>query len=191
MTAVQGAGAALAALGAFAGAVGQRQQFKLQAEIAAINASMAQNNARYEMMRGQRQEQAVRLKTAQLKGTQRATLAGRGIDLGAGSAARTLATTDIMGEIDANQVAANAVRAAWGQRTQATGYSSQAAMSRSAASAVSPFLAAGTSLIGSAARVDGSWYAGYAAGSADPFGDGLPPPRNSAPTDPPMNNWGA
>lgn len=154
----QGAGGVFGALGSFLSAVGNQAMLRGQADIAEINARIEEGNAQATLLAGQRSEQMVRLKTGALKGRQRATLAANGVDLGQGSAARVLTDTDIMGEIDANQVKANAVRDAWGYRVKATNLNNEALTKRGAADAVSPFLAGATSLMGSATSVARSWY---------------------------------
>ena len=47
-------------------------------------------------------------------------------DLGVGNAAETLASTDIMKEVDANTTMANAIRNAWGYRMQGTNFTNEA-----------------------------------------------------------------
>jgi hypothetical protein len=42
---------------------------------------------------------------------------------------RVLTSTDLVGEVDANTIAANAIRAAWGYRTEAANHRGQALMS--------------------------------------------------------------
>lgn len=172
---MQGAGAISSGLGAYYGAQSQKSSLELQANLADINARMSESAAQSTLLTGQREEQKSRIATANLKGTQRAGLAANGVDLGVGSAANILTTTDVMGEVDANTIQANAVRSAWGYRTQAVNQTNQALMSRASAGAISPLTSAATSLLGSAGAVAGNWYqynkAG-AFGSASP-GDGL------------------
>ena len=48
--------------------------------------------------------------------------------MGSDTATNILTTTDVMGEIDANTIEANAVRAAWGYRTEGVNYQIDAAM---------------------------------------------------------------
>jgi hypothetical protein len=55
-------------------------------------------------------------------------MAARGIDLRSDTALNILTTTDVMGEIDAQTIEANAVRAAWGYRTEGVNYQIDAAM---------------------------------------------------------------
>lgn len=156
---MQGMGAILSAIGAWAGAGAQKASLRAQAEIAEINAKTAENNAQAVLFAGQREEQRSMLHTAGLKGAQRTRFAANGVDLGVGSAARVLTTTDVMGEIDANQIKANAVRQAWGHRVQATNYQNDALRSRANASAINPLLAGASSLLGSAGSVAANWYA--------------------------------
>jgi len=191
---LQGAGVASSALGAYFGAQSSKLTLEGQADTADINARMvassadanrtiAEINARTlekqaqgTLLTGQREEQKARIATANLKGKQRATLAANGVDLGAGSAENIQTTTDVMGEIDASTIAANAVMSAWGYRTQAsnvkaqaliddanaktsiTNLNNQARTSRSASSAISPETSAFTSLMGGAGQVAASWY---------------------------------
>lgn len=164
---MQGAGAASSAVGAYYGAESSKQSLNLQAGLADINARMSESAAQQTLLTGQREEQKSMIATAQLKGTQRASMAANGIDLGVGSANQILTTTDVMGEADANTIHANAVRNAWGYKTQAVNQTNQALMSRASADAINPTLAATTSLIGSAGQVAGNWYQYNKAGAFD------------------------
>jgi hypothetical protein len=155
---MQGTGAASSALGAYYGAQSQKQSLELTANLADINARMSESAAQQTLLTGQREEQKSRIATANLKGTQRASMAANGIDLGEGTAANVLTTTDVMGEIDANTIHANAVRSAWGYRTQSVNQTNQALTSRASAGAINPGQAAMTSLLGSAGSVASNWY---------------------------------
>jgi hypothetical protein len=76
-------------------------------------------------------EKAIVTKTmqaGQVKSTQRARLAANGIAVGVGSAAEVQASTDIIKEIDKNQIKSNAVADAWGYRMKAVGYEGDALM---------------------------------------------------------------
>jgi hypothetical protein len=180
------AGAVNSAVGAYYSAKSQQAQQQYQAAIGQVNASLAESDAtlldlnssisesqgRLTLMAGQREEQSVRLRTAQLKGTQRASLAASGVDLGEGSAARVLATTDYMGEVDARTVQANAARSAFGYQVQANNqkfaamsarvqganYTAGSAFATANANTINPAASATTSLIGSAGQVATSWY---------------------------------
>jgi hypothetical protein len=155
--ALMSAGAANNAVGAYYSAKGQRTSLRYQADIAETNARLSEMGAQSELARGQREEQSVRLRTAQLKSGQRAAMAANGIDLGEGSAAEILTSTDYMGEMDANTVASNAVQSAWGQRTQSLNFKNDALMARATASGINPSAAAMTSLLGDAGKIAAQW----------------------------------
>lgn len=98
------------------------------------------------------------LQAGQLKSRQRVALAGAGVDIGTGSAAEIQASSDLLKEIDVNTIASNAARSAWGYRVQGVNYQTEAITKKSAANAISPAMALGTSLMGSATSVASSWY---------------------------------
>ena len=152
-------GAVSSALGAYASVQAQKSTLETQAILSGINAKTAERSAQSALLAGQHDEQRSQLATANLKSTQQAAFASNGVDLGEGSALRTLNSTDLMGAIDKNTIAANAVRQAWGYRTQAVNASNQALMSSSAAGAMNPLSGAATSLLGSAGSVASNWYA--------------------------------
>lgn len=151
-------GAASSAMGAYYGAQSRKQELELSANLSDINARMSESAAQQTLLTGQREEQQSMIATAKLKGTQRASLAANGVDLGEGSASQILTTTDVLGEVDAHTIHSNAVRSAWGHRAQAVNQSNQALMSRASAGAINPGQSAFTSLLGSAGSVATSWY---------------------------------
>lgn len=151
-------GAVQSTIGSYYSAQMQKSSLQFQAEMQQINARIMEGQAQAELMNGQQQIAALTMQAGQLKGRQRASLAANGVDLGVGSAAELQASTDIMKEIDVNQINANAVQAAWGKRLQATNLSNDALQKRATASSLSPMMAAGTSLLGSAGAVASSWY---------------------------------
>lgn len=144
---------------------GQAALAEAQARIHEINARMAEQGAQSVLLQGQQQVGALTLKAGQLKSSQRTALAANGVDLGEGSAAELQASTDVMKEIDTNTLAANAVRSAWGYRTEASNHlieagnaRAQAHIARATAKGISPGMALAGSLLGSATNVAGSWY---------------------------------
>lgn len=144
-------GGVTSAIGAYASA----QSSRAQARIDDVNAQLSEQGAQAALLQGQQQEMASRLATANLKGTQRADFAANGVDLGEGSAARTLTSTDVLGSVDANTIHANAIRAAFGYRTQALSYANDAMQRRAGPGG---FAAATSTLLGSGGRVAQSWY---------------------------------
>ena len=180
--AIQGIGAIVGVMGAYAQAGAMKRNLQMQAELAAINAKTAEATAQSMLLAGQRNEQRSSIATANLTSTQITAFAANGIDLGEGSAARTLTSTDVLGEIDKNTIHANAVREAWGYRTNAVNYQNDALLKTAAGDAVSPGTAAGTSLMNSAGAIASSWYQLGKGGGSGLLGNGTgnsPPPPES------------
>lgn len=151
-------GAATSAIGAYFTAKGQKNNLNASAGIADTNARLSELTAQSALFQGQREEQASRIATANLKEKQRAGYAGSGISLDSETVQRVLTSTDVMGEIDANTINANAARAAWGYRTESVNYTNEALTSRAAAKAINPKGQAVTSLINSAGPIADNWY---------------------------------
>ena len=85
-------------------------------------------------------------------------MAANGIDLGSETAVNILTSTDVMGEIDANTVAANAARSAWGYRTEGVNFRNDALLKRSSAGSINPMMRTGTTLLTGATDVAKSYY---------------------------------
>lgn len=163
----QAGGGIMSAVGGYYSASAQKASLKAQAAIADTNARIAELGAQSALQQGQQQVASLTLQAGQLKSRQRATMAANGIDLGIGSAAEIQASTDIMKEIDMATVEANAVRSAWGYRTQAVNYQNEALMQRATAKGISPGATLASSLLGTATSVAGSWYAMNKVGAFD------------------------
>jgi hypothetical protein len=165
-------GAAAGGIGAFFGSGTQKENLRGAAAVSEANARIADTNARIAELgaqsvldQGQTQAGTLTMRAGQLKSSQRVALAANGVDVGTGSAADVQATTDLMKEVDTNTLTANAVRTAWGYRTQGINAQTQAmnlrndALSKRAmGSGISPLGATTTSLLGSAGNVASSWY---------------------------------
>lgn len=146
------------AIGSFYSAKSTKLALQTQANIAAINARLSENTAQSALAAGQSQVAAQTLRAGQLKSSQRASMAANGIDLGVGSAAETLASTDVMKDIDKNTIEANAISSAWGYRTQGVSYVNDALAKSVTADAVSPIGSGFTSMLGGAGQVASAWY---------------------------------
>lgn len=151
-------GALSSAIGAYASVKSTKASMRMQAILNDINAQTAERTADSTLAAGQHEEQSSMLRTAQLKSTQQSEFASHGIDLGEGSAARVLTSTDVMGAIDKNTIAANAVRSAWGYRTAAVNDNNGALFAAASAGSLSAGSSAATSLLGSAGSVAQNWY---------------------------------
>lgn len=152
------AGAGVSAIGAYSSAKSQQLALSGAADIADINAGLSEQAAQQELARGGAAVASASARAGQVKSSQRAAMAANGVDLGEGSAAEVLASTDLYKEGDINTLTANAVRAAWGQRVQATNYKNEASSKRAGADSISPVMAGATSLLGSAGTIANSWY---------------------------------
>ena len=138
------AGSGLQAYGAYQSSKGQKAAHLYNAQVGEMQAQDA-------LARGEQEVVRERMKTADLKGRQRAALGASGIDVNEGSALDILTGTDFMADLDAQVIRENAEREAWGHRTGAQ-------MDRFAASQQRPGTAAATSLLGSGTKVASSWY---------------------------------
>lgn len=154
----QAFGVGMETVGSYYAAKAEKASLEGQAALADINAQMSETAAQVALRKGQQEGQQVQLKSAALKGQQRASLAASGVDLGSGSAVNILTTTDVLKEMDVNQINANAVREAWGYRTEGTNYANKALLTRASAKGINPLMAAGRTLITGASAVAKSKY---------------------------------
>lgn len=154
----QGAGAVVAAYGAYESAQAQRDALQMQAEVARVNQNLAGVQAANRITQGQTESARVALAGAKLKSSQIASMAGRGLDLSEGSPLRLLEDTDLMTGVDVSTAADNAAREAEAIRMQATNYGRNADLYSRAASNTSPWKRAGGSLLTSSGVVAKSWY---------------------------------
>lgn len=161
------AGVGMQAFGAMRQSQSQKEMYKYQAGVDRNNQTIANWQAEDALARGERAEMDVRRKTAMLKGSQRASMAARGLDISEGSALNILSDTDWMGEQDALTVRENSKREAWAYQNQARGYGSSANMMSARSDAESPLLAGASSLLSNAAPVAGKWYGSYKTASAN------------------------
>jgi hypothetical protein len=136
-------GAVTSGVGSYFSALGQKNSLNFQAQ-------MDQANALHAADAGTTQAANVLQKGAQIMGEQRASFAANGVDINDGSAAETIASTDVDRHIDANTTINNAMQ-------EAFGYRASAQLKTAAASAISPVTAGLTSLLTSASSVAGQW----------------------------------
>lgn len=156
--AAQSAGAAYGTINDFYSAHAQKRDLNHQAEIATMNARLAEMAAQQELVKGERAYQASKLQTAALKGKQKVAFAANGFDLTQGTPQQISDATDYMGELDANTIQANTIQSAFGYRTQAVNLENQARQQRAGAKSISPLINAGTGLLTRGSQVAQSWY---------------------------------
>lgn len=156
---LQTAGAVTSAGAAASKSISDRAAYQMQSAAMGTNATLERAAAADATRRGQTAVFNSELKTRQLKSQQVADFAARGIDMSEGSALNILSDTDLMGATDANILATNAAKEAWGFNLRAENDTANAALLRSRADMESPTRAATTSLLTSAGSVSSKWYA--------------------------------
>lgn len=164
-TTAQVAGAGVSAIGAYTAGKSAQLALRAQAVMAELNARVSEQSAQQELAKGNDAVAKTTAQAGQLKSAQRAALAANGVDLGFGSSTEILATTDMIKSEDVDTLTANAVRAAWGYRTQGANHQNEAAAKRTSAASINPGLSASTSLLGSAGGIASSWYSANKAGA--------------------------
>lgn len=102
----------------------------LNAGVHDFNVAALEAQATDAIQRGKESELIFRQKLKQTIGSQRASFAAQGVDVGSGSPADVQADTARQGELDAITIRTNAAREAWGYSTQAQGETLQAAATR-------------------------------------------------------------
>ncbi|MDY4297513.1 MULTISPECIES: hypothetical protein [unclassified Xanthomonas] len=145
----------------------QNKQGQAEAEIAANNERLAQNEADNANAQGTRESEQAAWRTRALIGQQRAAIAANNIDPTLGTPSEILGETAMFGEVDQQTIRQNAARQAWGYSAQATNFRNQGSISRwsgraQATGTILGSLASSASIYGgassarSAARVSGS-----------------------------------
>ncbi len=151
-------GGGMSATAAYTSAKNQQAALQAQAQTEMNNATLAGFQSDDAIARGETAAGVTMMKGAQVKGTQRAGLAANGVDLSGGSAQNVLTSTDYVTAVDASTLRTNAAREAWGYQMQVRNDVNRATADRNASDQISPWLSAGTSLLGSAATVANRWY---------------------------------
>lgn len=138
---------------------------RFAADMANISASMAVEDAASILEAGQQQKAQLTMR-AGLEMAQELTRQGaRGVRIGAGSAAETQASLELVKEIDAYNIDTNAMRQAQARRTQAVNLRAQGLLGRTSAAALEDMARPAstfTTLLGGASRI-GSEYLLYQA----------------------------
>lgn len=152
-------GAGASAIGAIGQSEAASSAANYQAQVARNNQMIADQNAQFALEQGQQQQTAKQQQTAQQISAERAETAASGIDPNNGSAARIQGSTAALGKLDADTIANNAARTAWGYRNQGASFGAEAGLLQSQASsaAAGGALGAFSSIIGGASSVANKW----------------------------------
>lgn len=138
----------------------QKMANEAQATVADNNAQYADWQAKDALYRGATEVGRIRLRTAGLKGAQRARMGASGVTMDSDSPNRLLTDTDILGQMDVDTAASNADREAWALRSQAQDSRNRAEILRRATVPVpdSPSNALIGSLLSGGGKLAESWY---------------------------------
>lgn len=158
-TALTIGGTLFSALGAYQSARAQQQALSAQAAANDYNAAQADAQARREADRGVREAERIGLQVANTRATQRAALASNGLDVNSGTPLALQDQTDYYGMQDMLTTTQNAQDSEAALRGQGSMLRTQAGNNRAQAGAISPWLSAGTSLLGGGAKVAEKWQA--------------------------------
>lgn len=152
---MQAAAGLVSAFGGMSVTRHQNSIAKAQANIARINAQSMELQAQAVLRANESATVRKTMEAGQVKSAQRAALAANGVAVGEGSAAEVQASTDIVKEMDKNQMKENAVRNAWGYRMQAANYEGQALMAEASKQSVGLNFA--TSILNTASQVGSNY----------------------------------
>ena len=117
-----GAAIGLSALGTGMGMYAAYEAGKANQKINNYNAAVSDIQASDALARGEQSTADYGVQTKKLVGAQKAAYAAQGIDLGTGSAADVQDTTQVQAARDVQTIRLNAMREAWGYKTQAKGF---------------------------------------------------------------------
>lgn len=132
---VMGAGTGLGLVGDVMSAEAERENARYKANQMFINADFADLKAKQALQAGDQEASRYSAKGRQTVGAQRAALAAQGIDVNIGSAIDVQEETKRIIETDVNQIRTNAIREAWGYKTEASNLRAQAGFTRAASEA--------------------------------------------------------
>jgi len=150
-------GLGLGVKGAYDQSQARKDALEQQAEIARQNKVLADMQAKDALERGALAKQGHRRQVNQIRGNQIASMAARGLDLGGGTAADVLASTDIMAQYDSKTIGDNAEKEAEGFRMMGKNYLANSSLLSMRAGRENPLLSGATSLLTNADKVSEYW----------------------------------
>jgi len=159
-------GLAASAIGGGVSAYGSMQQgaaqsaaYTYQAGIAAINAQIADQNAKYAYMVGEQKAQKAGMQTRSIIGATKAQQGASGLDVNVGSAVDVRAAEADLGAENVGVIRNDAARTAFGYQVEEQQQLTQAALDRFAASnaRTAGYVGAASSILGGASSVSDKW----------------------------------
>lgn len=151
-------GTAMQAYSAYSTSATNKAAYNYQAAVSRNNAMIAEWNAKDVARRGEQDLIDHQRKTAALMGNQRATFAGRGIDMSEGSALNILSDTEYLSKQDELTLKDNTAKAVWQAKMQAYNEGSNAELLQMRSDAENPLFSGGASLLTGAGTVADRWY---------------------------------
>lgn len=162
----QGAKVLTAGFFAYKNAKYQKKILGAQAELSDLQAKAYQTAAEDVLRAGNQQVAAITFQAGQAKSAARVSQASAGIRIqGTGSAAETLASIQVVTDMQVNQTLANAVAESFGYQRKKTQQKMNSIAVRSAQSSINPWASAIISTIGAAAKAAPSVASAYAGGT--------------------------
>lgn len=158
------AGSALSGYGAMKSAAVDKVALRGQARLDRINADIARQDARVTMEAGNEEQSKILLRGRQVKSAAAARYAAGGIRLDSESVVAAQTGTDLITEIDRQNVELNAIRQAWGQRINAGNSERGAIMKNARADSIKPGLIGFSTFLSNATPVASSWYSASKSG---------------------------
>ena len=152
-------GAGVSAYSAISSGEASQKQANYQAQVAKNNAQVANQNAATATQAGQQAASTQGAKGKAALGALTSGISADGVDVNSGSAAASRETQREEGQLDVMTTANNSALQAYGYRTQATNYVSQAGLDTAAGanSAAAGTISAGGDLLSGASSVGLNW----------------------------------
>lgn len=160
-TVAGGVGAGVSAYGAYESGQANKSAAAYQAEVAANNAKIAQQNATWDIQAGEVAADNQGLRTRGAVGAEKAGQGAAGVSVNSGTAPDVRAATEALGMQDAMTIRSNAARAAYGAEVQATSDTAQSQLDtmQSRQAGIAGDLSAGGSLLQGISTVGGRYAA--------------------------------
>ena len=159
-------GAAVAASVAHKRANAENAISEYQGRVDANNAQIADWQAADAKSRGDLAVDQNRRRSAAIEGSQLASMAARGLDVGSGSPNAILTDTDFFGAYDESIIRANSRREAWAHEIDAQNYRNDALMLADQRKQNNPFVAGGLAFVSQLFNSGQSWQQPRAGGNS-------------------------
>jgi hypothetical protein len=160
----------LGGIGSIGSAIGNYNSGQYNAQVARNNKVIAEQNAQLAIQKGNAAIGIARQRTAQTIGAERAGQGASGFDVNSGTSARVQSDTARIGAMDAQTIADNAARSAWGFQTQGANFQAQSSLD--AATGTNQAI---SSLIGGGSNFASKWGKWQQAGVGGGGGSAPPP----------------